>query len=370
MGEAADPARPGVAAGPAGGSTSSFPPAAAALQAAPNPYQVLAAAINAQLQLVYHLSVTLVQFPSQGNFLWYYENANQVFNNGTFGYLSARVSPGNEAGLAKLSGPGGYPNAYAQLLSQIEYGISPADQAARNQSAITQATNGNTLLSKLKQATAAPTAANGGMQTVDPNTGQIPAGYQVGYGVNTPLATISNGLQTGQPTITVQIPNGASGTATISYTGCQLVPVQATAWQQATDQGWFDADPLAQASANGQQDVTGYRFTSPPSYNLGSLESGGNFGQLVALLISNPPAVSFGSNCARVVTDEVSTDAVTEFYSSLSLLNLDQAATPETFFFSGTTPTVPQLQQSAYVVGACFDFVTDDDRREAAQSTP
>jgi hypothetical protein len=359
MNAAVDPARSGAAAGSTGGGRGSLPSTTTEPQgAAPNPYQVLAAAINAQLQLVYHLSVTLVQFPTQGNFLWYYENANQVFNNGTSGYLSARVSPGDAAGLAKLSGPGSYPNAYAQLLSQVEYGISSADQAAHNQNAINQAANGNALLGELRQATTVPTPANGGIQTVDPSTGQVSSGYQVGYGVNTALATISNGLQSGQPTITVQVPNGSTGTATISYSGCQLVPVQASAWQQATDTGWFDPDPLAQAAANGLQDVTGYRFISQPTYNLGPLEDGGNFGQLVTLLISNTPVVSFSSISAKAVTNAVTPAAsAADFYDSLSLLKLDQPATSEAFFVTDAVPTVPQLQQSAYVVGACFGFI-------------
>jgi hypothetical protein len=324
---------------------------------------VLAAAINAQIELIYHTSVTLVQYPSQGNFLWYYENSNQIFNNGTFGYISARISPGDATGLAMLSVPGGYPNAYAQLLSQIEYGISAADLAAHDQNAAASASYGNQVLSKLKQATNQPSAVNGGMPTVDPYTGAVSTGCQVGYGINSPLATISNGLQSGQPTVTVQVPAGSGTVATISYPGCQLVAVQAAAWQQATDTGWYDPDPLSQAWHNGQQDVTGYRFLSQPSYNLGPLSSGGDFGRLVSLLISNPPTVVIGpASSSAAFADVVSPDVVADFYQSLSLLNLDQPADTELLALPGaaagqSVPTVPQLQQSAYVVGACLNFI-------------
>lgn len=365
MAEAVDPARSGPAASPAGGSSAACSLPSAAGDDGGNPYQVLAAAINAQIAMIYHTSVTLVQYPSQGNFLWYYENANQVFNNGTFGYVSARVSPGEAAGLAMLSGPGGYPNAYAQLLSQIEYGISAADTAAHSQSAITSAGYGNQVLSALRQATRQPTAANGGMLTVDPDTGAVSATCQVGYGVNTPLATISNGLQSGQPTVTVQVPAGNGSTATISYPGCQLVAVRQAAWQQATNTGWYYADPLAQAWRNGQQDVTGYRFVSQPSYNLGPLSSGGDFGRLVSLLISDTPTVTFSAPSSAALVDVVTPDVVVGFYDSLSLLNLGQSASTESLALPSSAavqsePTVPQLQQSAYVVGACLDFISQD----------
>jgi hypothetical protein len=380
MSEAVGPVRARPAASPAGGNESarSLPAAAGAHSGGGSSgisYQVLAAAINAQVALIYHTSVTLVQYPSQGDFPWYYENANQVFNNGTFGYISARVSPGDAAGLAKLSTPGGYPNAYAGLLSQIEYGLSSADAAAHDQDAVSEAAYGNAVLSQLKQATYQPSAANGGMLTVDPNTGAVSAGFQVGYGINTPLATISNGLQSGQPTVTVQVAAGNGTTATISYPGCQLVAVQPAAWQQATNTGWYDTDPITQAYSNGQQDVTGYRFVSPPSYNLGQLSSGGNFGRLVSLLISNAPVVTFAADTSAAdpsaadtsaaFADGVSPDAVVGFYESLSLLNLGRSSAQELLALpdsaaAQTQPTVPQLQQSAYVVGACLDFISQD----------
>jgi hypothetical protein len=337
----------------------SLPPAAAT--ATGDPYQLLAAEINAQVQLIYHTAVTLVQFPSQGNFMWYYQNPNQVFSNGTFGYLSARVSPGDAGtGLAKLSGPGGYPNAYAQLLGQTEYIVSPADRVAGNRDAADQAYNGNQVLTGLRQATSYPTEANGGMLTVDPVTGAVSTGYQVGYGVTTPLATINNVLQSGQPVLKVQIPAGDGVTATIRYPGYQMVPAQPAAWQQAAGTGWYDPDPLAQACRNGQQDVTGYRFTSGPAYNLGTLDSGGNFGRLVALLISNPPVTTFstaGPSAANLVTPSV----VTDFYESLRLVNLGQPAGQRLLTAAaGGGPTVPLLQQTAYVIGASLDFISQD----------
>jgi len=361
MAGAADSMRSGPA-GAAGGNRDGSLPLAAA-PAGNNPYQVLAAAINEQIQLIYHTTITLLQYPSQGDFLWFYENANQVFNNGTFGYLSARVSAGDAAGLAQLSGPGGYPNAYAQLLSQIEYAVSSAD--AHDQQAASQADHGNQVLAQLRQATGQPTAANGGMLTVDPNTGAVSSGYQVGYAVNTPLATIQNSLQAGQPTVTVQVPAGSGMTATISYSGCLLVALQPAAWQEAANIGWYDPDPLAEAFGNGQQDVTGFRFTSPPSYQPGPLAAGGNFGRLVSLLISNQPVVSFATADTASFQNSLDTGAVSDFsdfsdfYDSLSLLKLEPSADTELVAMAAgqNGPTVPLLQQSAYVIGAGLSFV-------------
>ena len=53
----------------------------------------LTSAINQQIAPVLNLSITLIQY--QGDFLWWYQNPNLVFNQGTFDYISARVSPGD-----------------------------------------------------------------------------------------------------------------------------------------------------------------------------------------------------------------------------------------------------------------------------------
>jgi hypothetical protein len=362
MDQAGDTAASAQAASSAGGSGTVRSLPSAAGDPTGNPYQMLAAAINAQLALLYHTSVTLVQFPSQGNLLWYYQNGDQIFNDGTFGYISARVGPGDAAGLAKLSGPGGYPNAYLQLLSQVEYGVGSADVAAGNQAAIRQAAAGNALLTALRQATSTPTVANGGMLTVDPNTGAVSSSCQVGYAVNAALATLSNGLQAEQPTLTVQVPASSGTSATISYPGCLLVPVQASAWQQATNVGWYDPDPLTQAASNGQRDVTGFRFTSDPSYNLGTLGSAGNFGQLTALLISGTPVVTFSGAAKRSFAAVQTAQIAADFFESLSLLHLDPGTETGLFLVTGAAngPTVPLMQQSAYVVGAALSFIAPD----------
>jgi hypothetical protein len=330
----------------------SLPPAAGT--ATSDPYQLLAAEINAQIEPVYHTTVTLVQYPSQGDFPWYYQNLNDVFNAATFGYISARVSPGDDGtGLAKLSGPGSYPNAYAQLLSQTGYYVSPAGDSPPGY-------DGAQVLSDLLQATTQPTTANGGMLTIDPVTGVVSSSCQVGYAVNSPLASISDTLQAAKPVLKVQVPAAPGYTATISYPGYQLVAVQPGAWQQDIGTGWYDTDPLAQAYRNGQQGITGYRFTGAPAYNLGPLASGGNFGRLAALLISNQPKVKLNAVSAAASNSAIPV-VMSEFLQSLRLLNLGQPAGQQPLMMAaGNGATVPLLQQTAYVIGASLDFISQD----------
>ena len=69
-----------------------------------------------------------VQFPSQGDFKWNWQNANQVFNNDTYEYVNARVLPGSVPGTIALTPGGGFANAYDQVLSTIVYTLSAADR--------------------------------------------------------------------------------------------------------------------------------------------------------------------------------------------------------------------------------------------------
>ncbi|MCG8648752.1 MAG: hypothetical protein MI861_02905, partial [Pirellulales bacterium] len=106
---------------------------AEAEQAGDQFYSQLAARANAAIGSVYNTTVTPIQFPSQGDFKWFYENDNQVFNEGTWNYLSARVSQGDVEGTARLTDAGGFPNAYVRVVNAIAYTLSKADQAKKNE---------------------------------------------------------------------------------------------------------------------------------------------------------------------------------------------------------------------------------------------
>ncbi|MCE0485728.1 hypothetical protein [Ornithinimicrobium sediminis] len=172
------------------------------------------------------------------------------------------------------------------------------------------------------------------MQTFDPVTGAVSTDVNVGWAVTTPLASISNDLQNTSRAISIAMSTSsssgdslsvdlaghagfevgevltfgveagatydmskASGTSTdcsveITYPGYSLVSMAPAAWQQGTSQGFFSADPIAQACADEGQDVTGFTFLNTPPYAMGSVEDGGGFGLLTNLLVSNYPTVT------------------------------------------------------------------------------
>ncbi len=70
-----------------------------------------------------------VQYPSQGDYMWYFQNSNQDFNEGTFNYINANVSPGEIDDSISLSAANGFPNNYDQVLNSIIYSLSAANQA-------------------------------------------------------------------------------------------------------------------------------------------------------------------------------------------------------------------------------------------------
>ena len=90
-------------------------------------FSVLTDAINKAIVPKYAAPITLISYPSQGDFLWYYQNMNGVFNQGTFDYISAKVSQGQMPYTAALSPSGGFPNAYSTVISSLYYSLSSKD---------------------------------------------------------------------------------------------------------------------------------------------------------------------------------------------------------------------------------------------------
>ncbi|UQA55475.1 hypothetical protein [Polyangium aurulentum] len=374
-------------------------------------YAELAAAINRQIAPVYRETITLLQYPSQGDFPWWYYNDNQVFNQGTFDFVSARVLPSGTPGLAMLSPSGGFPNAYIRLLESIAFTLSSQDEESLDPAPRDQAARENRRLAQLRRNTSAPGPRNGGMKTVNPNTGSVLSGYQVGYGIPSAIAQIENALNDEQRilevTLDVSQPStnalsaradgralvpvasgvtftpagggsyavsrspgaGTQSAVKIEYPGHVMVPMGPTAYQQATGAGWFDGDPIAQAHRNGDADVTGFKFVSAPGYDLGALASGGDFGQLRCLLVSRAPRVT--SSHRNADTGRFSRSFRGAAKGSLDLFRsgllegveytgelLPSSASEFSLRFipSGRSASVPQLQRTAYVIGGAFDF--------------
>ena len=70
-----------------------------------------------------------VQYPAQGDLEWYYFDVNQVFNQGTFDYISGLVSPGNVPGTVQLGASGSFPNGYVQVAPRWPTRSAPRTRA-------------------------------------------------------------------------------------------------------------------------------------------------------------------------------------------------------------------------------------------------
>jgi len=97
-------------------------------------YSVFTDAINKAISDIYHIEITPIEYSSQGDFMWCYQNVNQIFNEGTFNYISARVIPGTDRETVMLSSAGSLPNAYSQVITSINYTLSTNDAVWLNES--------------------------------------------------------------------------------------------------------------------------------------------------------------------------------------------------------------------------------------------
>lgn len=472
-------------------------------------YSALQSKAMSAVKDIFKSDIYPIQYPSQGDFMWNYQNTNQIFNQGTFKYISANISPGDIAGTAKLSDEGGFPNAYVQVINAISYTLSKANQDKLNKaqsSASSQAQtivtdyqntfgmiteqqmkdvnvktkydyvisyvlgsqwsgrgtshplkytemqearnlrrllpdmpasgdqvvtdvsaylnlmkpvltlqdlmqNGSWMIFQLKNNTAYPDGGNGGMKTFEPNTGAISQNDQVGYSINTSLAAITNDLQntgrsislgmstsqTSGGSLNVHIEGQAgfnigswlrfsvgssteydmsqvNGTSTdcsvnMTWAGYSMVPMSPTAWQQATNEGWYYADVIAQAIKNGNNDVDGFKFEgTPPPYNMGAFKNGGNFGILTNLLIANYPTIeityrnanfsSFKQSWNEKVSGNLKLFGFIKLgsfsqgtYSSSYKQGSDNSTFTVKFSASPEIISVPQNQKTAYVIG-------------------
>jgi hypothetical protein len=477
---------------------------------------------NEAIASIYKTRITPIQFPAQGDFNWFWQNPNQVFNEGTFNFGSARVSASDDVpDTVQLSPAGGFPNAYVQVATALQYSLSSTEsetlnKAVGNASAQAQAVVstyqgifgqitdaqmktaqealgefsvankqdyvigyimgyiwsgrrgeqkpaltytemanardlrallpqmpgsgvpvladvtvylnfiapvssledqlflGGWIRNQLRTNTAAPTERNGGMKLVNPNTGAVSTGYQVGYSINTAISQLKNdlnstrsftlGMQVSKAagsSLSVSIDGGAGfsvgsllrfslgtkfsydmttvqGTSSdctveISYKGFTMAPIAASAWQQATSVGWFFGDPIAEAFRNQGKDVTGFKFVSDPPYNLGPLAAGGNFGMLTNLLISNYPTVkihyrnadfnSFKQSWNQSLSGNLTLFgfiSLGRFSEGSSSSSYQEGSSNSEFTVefgpSKEVLSVPDLQKTAFPIGGSFDF--------------
>ena len=147
-----------------------------------------------------------------------------------------------------------------------------------------------------------------------------------------------------------------------------MIPMSPAAWQQATNSGFYDADPIRQAVKNTGQDVTGFKFLHPSPFNMGDISDGGNFGLLSNLLIANYPTISityqkadfssFKQSWSEKVTGNLTLFGFIKLgsfsqgaYGSSYEEGKDNSTFTVTFSASPEVTSVPQLQKTAYVIG-------------------
>jgi hypothetical protein len=119
-----------------------------------------AAAANSVMGAKLHADLVALQYPAQGDFNWSYTNGNNL-NGATYSYISGAVTQSNvDPNLYQLGASTSFPNAYQQLLNQILFQFSTADQV-RLQSSITQSsTQAASVVSAFNATYGAPTAAD------------------------------------------------------------------------------------------------------------------------------------------------------------------------------------------------------------------
>jgi hypothetical protein len=487
-------------------------------------FSALTQKANEAIASIYKTRITPIQFPEQGDFNWFWQNPNQVFNKGTYDFGSARVSAsGDVPDTVQLSPAGGFPNAYDIVVTALQYSLSSTEletlnKAVGNASAQSQAvvstyqgifgeitkaqmktarealgefsvankqdyvigyvmgyiwsgrqgeqkaaltytqmanarnlrallpqmpasgvpvladvtvylnliapvnslqdqlSLGGWILIQLKTNAGTPTKKNGGMKTVNPNTGAVSSDYQVGYNINAAISQLRNDLNSTRSftlkmsvlkkmgsslvmEIDGRVGGGFSvgsllrfslgekfsydmttvqGSSTecdieISYKGFTMAPIAASAWQQATNVGWLFGDPIVEAFRNKGKDVTGFKFVSDPPYNLGPLATGGNFGMLTNLLISNYPTVKIhyrnaDRNSLKQSLKQAGSGNLTLF-GFISLGRFSEGASSISYQENGSNSeftvefgpskevlSVPDLQKTAFPIGGSFDF--------------
>ncbi|MDM8158325.1 hypothetical protein QUH73_00720 [Labilibaculum sp. K2S] len=352
-------------------------------------YPILTDAINKGIASFYQEQITLIQYPSQGSLKWYYQNLNGIFNEGTFNYVSARVQPSEDSKyLASLSHAGGFPNAYSNLLKKIYYNTGETEQL--NDSI----PKGRWALKQLTNNTCYPSSENGGMKTINPNTGAISESYQVAYTISNPINQLRTELKNNRKSIKIEIkinnpspikvqiitynetttdsilyclpdsitslllPFNAgtmkNGILGMEYYGITMFHISPKNWEYKSNTGWYNGFPIADAVKNTNPKTKGYHFAVTPKYNLGLLKDGGDFGFITNLLICDSLVSTLSDIDEPIVKENPNTCTPSNLFrgnrtsNENVVINLKESIFPKL--------RVPILEQTATVIGGTFCF--------------
>lgn len=248
-------------------------------------------------------------------------------------------------------------------------------------------------LNQLKENTQYPTETNGGIKTVNPNTGEI-SNYNVAYTVENSIKEFTNQLKVDQKEIKINIlinhpkpvevtiitsfqkkidtisyalkdsiskiglPYGdiviEKGAIKTSYFGIAQANASPLPWDKETNIGWHSNKPIIEAIENEGTNNPGYHFSVKPPFNFGSFKDGGNFGYITNLLI-----------CDSVVSNiTIKEKQKGMIYGSIFRTQTDLALnsklentiyTIEEYIYPKTQ--VPRMQQIAVIIGGSFVFL-------------
>lgn len=243
-------------------------------------YSALQAKAMKAVQDTFKSTLYPVQYPAQGDFLWNWQNGNQVLNDGTYQYVNALVTPGQVPGTVALSTGGSFANAYSSVLSSLVFALSSADQAALTRAQSNASAQGGTVVADYQtqygQITDAQRAAAGVSTNLD---------YVIGYvlgsvwsGSTTPLTYTQMSQARNLRSLLPNAPAGADQVLTdVSLYLSLMQPVLGL-----TDQIQNGAWVLRQLVANTQTPTAANGGISTFDPNTGAVLPGVNVGWKVA----------------------------------------------------------------------------------------
>lgn len=223
---------------------------------------------------------------------------------------------------------------------------------------------------QLNNNTRYPDSSNGGMKTVNPQNGTVSTSYQPGYTIPRAISDIEKDLSDTSRTFKANIysvdASGIAKSSTAEFSGYTYVPILTNQWNWVTGSGWYASMPIAEATANGTRDVTGYKFVSATGYNMHSLAMGGDFGRLTGLLICNSIKIiqTAMPDTATGVMVKLPTTAQSPQPTpirQISYIDWSQLRSQGGIFTLFPLINVPLLQKQAYVIGGTLDFPGQSD---------
>lgn len=195
-------------------------------------------------------------------------------------------------------------------------------------------------LVQLKNNISNPTKANGAIQTINPDTGEVSTKFKLGYSIAPSLVNIEEDLNNADRIIDIEIPlkkDSIVANVEVKYQGYTMLYIHPQFWDEKNMTGWFDEEPIIEACKNTNQDVSGYQFVIMPPYEFKTFSQNGEFGYIKSLLICKyPPQISIKYKGEQEPID------IKKIKKEL-LGNL--------------VANVPTMQSDAYVIGGTFEFI-------------